>query len=289
MITFQKILFPADFSEQCVAIVPAVRSMAKRFGSELIVLHVVDLPSFQLGPPEAAAWSALINADGLRAAGSAALDKFLAREFSGAPVVRDLAEGDTAWQIVDHAQGDDAKLIMMPTHGYGPFRALLLGSITAKVLHDAACPVWTGVHAEQLTAHPPDRWKRMLCAIDTDSRDVALLKWAAEFASEQGVELRLVHAVRGADPKSEKSDPALYQFLFQIAREQVAKLQAEAGTNLEVCLMGGSVGRVVHKAAVGHEADLILIGRGAIQKPLGRLRNNAYAIIREAPCPVISV
>ena len=35
------------------------------------------------------------------------------------------------------------------------------------------------------------------------------------------------------------------------------------------------------------KADLLVIGRAA--KGLGRLRSNAYALIRESPCPVISV
>jgi hypothetical protein len=34
---------------------------------------------------------------------------------------------------------------------------------------------------------------------------------------------------------------------------------------------------------------LIVIGRGVMQKTLGRLRSSAYSIIREAPCPVISI
>jgi hypothetical protein len=38
-----------------------------------------------------------------------------------------------------------------------------------------------------------------------------------------------------------------------------------------------------------HSADLVLVGRGKIQKHFGRLRSNAYAIVRDAPCPVISV
>jgi hypothetical protein len=40
---------------------------------------------------------------------------------------------------------------------------------------------------------------------------------------------------------------------------------------------------------VGHSADIVIIGRGVIQKPFGRLRSGAYEVIREAPCPVISV
>jgi nucleotide-binding universal stress UspA family protein len=263
--------------------------MARRFDSEVIILHVVDLPPAWFASPEASAWSALINADGMRRAGRTALDRFVAQQFSDMHVIPQLDEGIAAHQIVDHAHEDHADLIMMPTSGYGPFRGLLLGSVTAKVLHDAHCPVWTGVHAEQLTAHSADRWKRMLCAIDTVERDSCVLKWAAEFASEQAVELRLVHAVPGADSATKESGPTMHEFLFNIARERIAKLQAEAGTKFDVCLMGGNVGRAVHQGAIEHDSDLIVIGRGVIQKPLGRLRSSAYSIIREAPCPVISI
>ena len=289
MISFKRILFPVDFSDYCRAVVPCVKAMAARFGSELAILHVIDLPQPWLGSPEAAAWAALIDADRLRLQGKVAVDRFLAQEFDGMTVSAEVAEGDAAQQIAEFAQDQHVDLIMLPTHGYGPFRAVLLGSVTAKVLHDAHCPVWTGVHAVQMTAHPPDRWKHLLCAVDIDRRDVSVIKWAAEFAQEQKFELRLVHAVRGADPMAKEHDPSLYQFLFDVAREEIAKLQQETGTNFEVCLLGGSVGRVVHRAAVGHDTDLIVIGRGTMQKPLGRLRSSAYSIIREAPCPVMSI
>ena len=42
-------------------------------------------------------------------------------------------------------------------------------------------------------------------------------------------------------------------------------------------------------AREARSADLVIIGRGVMQETLGRLRTNVYAIIREAPCPVISV
>ena len=59
----------------------------------------------------------------------------------------------------------------MPTHGYGIFRSMLLGSVTAKVLHDAACPVWTGVHVEET---PPNSaaFERILCAVDLTDKSI---------------------------------------------------------------------------------------------------------------------
>jgi nucleotide-binding universal stress UspA family protein len=111
-----------------------------------------------------------------------------------------------------------------------------------------------------------------------------------EPAAEQALELRLVHAVQGADRTiTQESDPGMYDFLFDIARQQIAKMQAEAGTNLDVCIRGGSIGRVVREAALGFQSDLIVIGRGVMQKRLGRLRSSAYSIVREAPCPVMSI
>ena len=264
---FKKILFPVDLSPQSRAVASSVAAMARRFRSDVVLLHVT-------------AGTAL----------EPALEHFAADDFSGIPVVRELLQGDPARQIVSYADEHKIDLIMMPTHGHGPFRALLLGSVTAKVLHDTHCLVWTGVHAEEMTAHSPDRWKRVLCAVETDEHGESVLKWAAQFAQQQKLDLQMVHAVAGADGMwTEASDPSMYEFLFHAARERLAKLQAEAGTSLDVRLMGGSVGSAVRQAAVDYDADLIVIGRGAIQSSLGRLKNNASAIIRSAPCPVISI
>ena len=290
MITFKRILFPVDFSPENRAVAAKVKAMASRFGSKIVVMHVVDLPPAWFGSPEAASWAALINTDNLRASARIGLNCFIEKEFSGDQVTWELAEGDAANQIVEFAGDGPDTLIMMATHGYSPFRELLLGSVTAKVLHDSHCPVWTSVHAQEITAHSPSTWKRMLCALDAEDKDLTVLQWAAEFASEQGAELRLVHAVPGTNVAlTEEHVPHAYKFLFDAAREQLAKMQAKAGTNLEVCLLGGQAGHVVRAAAVGHDVDLIVIGRGVMQKPFGRLRSRAYSIIREAPCPVISI
>jgi nucleotide-binding universal stress UspA family protein len=104
------------------------------------------------------------------------------------------------------------------------------------------------------------------------------------------LDLELVHAVAGADGMwTEASDPSMYEFLFHAARERLAKLQASVGTTLEIRVVGGSVGSAVHQAALDYDADLIVIGRGAVRTSYGRLKNSAYSIIRAAPCPVISI
>ena len=268
MIEFRKILFPVDFSDHTRAVTPSVKAMARHFGAEIIVLHVNEKP-------------------GAGSDSRVALEQFVARELGGERSVQRIAEGDAAQEIVTYAQSHRVGLIMMPTRGHGVFRALLLGSVTAKVLHDADCPVWTGVHAQELMSHPPERWKRLLCAVDDkDGKDVSVVRWAVEFARLQAMDLRIVHAVAGAEGMwTQESDAGMHKFLFDAARERLAEMQVEAGTSAETVLIGGSAGGAVRQAAIENLTDLVVIGRSASHK----LRSNAYAIIRQAPCPVISI
>jgi nucleotide-binding universal stress UspA family protein len=46
---------------------------------------------------------------------------------------------------------------------------------------------------------------------------------------------------------------------------------------------------VVPPAAERLNADLLLVGHGSAAGDSGRYRSHAYAIIRQSPCPVVSV
>ena len=69
----------------------------------------------------------------------------------------------------------------------------------------------------------------------------------------------------------------------------MAHLQQSAGVAAPLCLGAGEVSHVLRDSALGHGADLVVIGRGRATRTLGRLRSNVYSIVRDAPCPVISV
>jgi nucleotide-binding universal stress UspA family protein len=66
-------------------------------------------------------------------------------------------------------------------------------------------------------------------------------------------------------------------------------MQKEAGTNFEVLIEAGNIPETVRRVAENQRADLVLIGRGALPHFAGRLRSHAYAIVRDMPCPVLSV
>ena len=178
----------------------------------------------------------------------------------------------------------------MPTHGLGFFRPSLLGSVTAKVLHDVDCPVWTAVHAEQTPPLQKITLSKVLCAVDLGTRSAHVLEWAASLANQGEVDLGIVHAAPILAPSPGRTpDRDLTDSLVADAKARLAKLQATVGTRATVFVNAGQPHKVVECAAREFGADLLIIGRHNGDGHDGYLRHNAYRIIRESRCPVISI
>ena len=287
MQTFEKIVFPVDMSDNCTATVPYVEALAKKFNAELTLLHVLEIP-----PAYFTDWygyMSLVDTQAIRDGRQGEFDQYLKDRFTGLRVRRVLDEGDPSRIIVKYAEDHAADLIMMPTHGYGVFRSLLLGSVTAKVLHDALCPVWTSVHVEKA---PPSggTFERMICAVDLSDASVATMRFASRLAHDFNAKLWLAHAVPAPEAGPERYfDSDLQKVLEQDARNTITEMQQAAGIEAGLCVGAGDVAHVVSEAAIHHNADLVIVGRGHAIRTLGRLRTNVYSIIRQSPCPVISV
>jgi nucleotide-binding universal stress UspA family protein len=283
---FKHILFPVDFSDRCRVGQPFVLSMTRRFQAKLTALHIVEIPDGFYGSLEAP-----YPVMGDIPAMLLAAEKQLASDcIPSEPlqINRVARQGDPATEITEFAREHDIDLIMMPTHGYGKFRAFLLGSVTAKVLHDADCAVWTAAHTDHPTMAQHVDCRSILCAVDLVAESADLIRYAVDFAKSHEAKLRLVHAIpapefRSANPR----DAEFRRHLWEWTRERLDLLQKQAATNLEVCLEGGSVAGVVRGAALHHSADLVVIGRGKGQRSFGSFRTSAQAIICESPCPVL--
>jgi nucleotide-binding universal stress UspA family protein len=52
-----------------------------------------------------------------------------------------LLTGDPAEEIIEFIKGHDIKLVIMGSRGLGPFKEIMLGSVSHKVSHMAPCPV----------------------------------------------------------------------------------------------------------------------------------------------------
>ncbi|MGA2194269.1 MAG: universal stress protein [Bryobacteraceae bacterium] len=292
MAWLSRILAPVAFSARCRGATQYAETLACHFHAELILLHVVAPPVALYAAPEAMAYSTAADLTTERLEQrKIELDSYLGGQCPDVPLIREVVEGDPAREIVDYARSHHIDLIVMATHGYGPFRRFLLGSVTAKVLHDAACPVWTGPHLEEAPGYETIGFRSIVCAIDLAKGSREILAWAGRFAREYGAELAIVHVL----PESLVQwggvyfDPEWRGQAAAAARDQIARIQEEIRTAGEVLIEIGDAPVVVSDVASRRKADLLVIGRGSESGLLGRLRANAYAILRESPCPVATI
>jgi len=286
--SLSKILVPVDFSERSAGAGRYAGLLARHFHSEIVLLHTLTPLHSEFGSAELAG-TMLIDVYRTRAQQVAKeLDAFLAQDLAGLNVSRVVLHGDPAQQIVQFAHENRVDLIAMPTHGYGPFRRFILGSNTAKVLHDSDCPVWTGVHLQN--AHPEAKpLQSVLCAVDLGRQSAKTMMWADWLAREFQARLTIIHATApGPDIADESQTPWRTQ-VRQAAETELQLIQREAGAQGDLFLEAGEPARVICSEALRVQADVLVIGRGSAAGVFGRLRANAYAIIRQSPCPVVSV
>jgi universal stress protein A len=270
-----KILFPVDFSPASANVARYVEAFAGRFEAKIMLLHVVGPGAGELVLPEE-----------LLPMRQARLTAFLADELKYFSTERICVTGDEpAPEIVEAALRWRPDLVMMPTHGLGVFQRLFFGSVAATLLRDLDCPIWTSVHSEAAPPLEDIHCRRILCALDLTGRSPSVLAWAASLAAEYGAALGIVHATAemplALTAVSLEKD--LAQSISKHAAKEIDSLQKTAGTAARLFIRSGDPATVIAGAVNDFDADLLVIGRH--QSGPG----DAYAILRDSPCPVISI
>jgi nucleotide-binding universal stress UspA family protein len=267
-------------------------ALSCHFHCEIVLLHVVMPPLANFTSFETMAYTSAGDlAREIIEQRTIELEAFSCSVPSDAHVRRVVVEGDATQSIVEYASAEKCDLIVMPTHGYGPFRRFLLGSVTAKVLHDAICPVWTGPHMESAPDYSTVCFRNVVCAIDLGLHSREVLCWAAGFAREFGARLSIVHAIPSSATRlgGFYFDPDWRTQLTKTAMERIASFREEMEIEASVAIEAGETPVVVTAAAETLNADLLVIGRGSTPRAHGHLPTNAYAIVRQSSCPVVAV
>lgn len=285
MAAIANILFPVNFSPTCVAMGAYVKRAAVVTGAKVTLIHVIDPATFNA--LEMYLRSPLDVTDDHIAAARQRLEGFLRAEFPLSESERIVAVGDPASEIAVAARrGFD--LIIMPSHA-GRFRRMLLGSTTAKVLNDADCPVETSRHAETIAPRSVEH-REWVCAIGLGEDSERVLKYARRATHESGSNLRLVHVIPTGDPalpvQMDLEERVLLEERKQ-ARERIEELRTRMGLDAEVKVAVGPVKEALLEAA--RDADVLVIGRSPRPGAHERLRDLTYAVVRDSPCPVVSI
>jgi nucleotide-binding universal stress UspA family protein len=285
MLNIKKILLPLDLEETVlpVAVIRQAAALAHHFHSEILVLHVIRTLSY---------WTSSDSARELIEKGVAneqeRLKDCLGSELHGLSVRSLVVKGDPALEILRTVADQKIDLIVMPTHGYGAYERFLVGSVTAKVLHNGQCPVWAGAHLEGESGQP-FAIRNVLCAVDFSTHSPKTIRWAQDVANEFGARLTLAHVTPGVEiygPGGYHVVTRMKEELVNGSMEQMAKIQQELGTSAEVFIGSGDAPKVITQAAKETKADLLVVGCRSLDHRFG---NTAYGIIRESRVPVFSV
>jgi nucleotide-binding universal stress UspA family protein len=293
MTKISRILLPVDFSERCLGMTHYARALAEKYGAEIILLHVIN-PVFVAPEVGMAPAAVIATPRWLIKEKSKLMDEFAASDLAGSRVRRLVYEGIPEAQIAEMAQSDDVQLVIMPTHGYGVLRRFLIGSVTAKVLDDVTCPVLTGVHMEKHAYDSTEEFPAIACALDLKSGSADTLLAAATLANDFGSKLGVVHICPQAGRDNQANPADLKPQLQELVSQQLAanNLSFEPG-RLACSVESGEIAPSICSFAERIGAKILVVGRGrnhaAEGAPGGRLVTNTYAIIRQSPCPVLSV
>ncbi len=133
---YRKILVALENSRADAAVLPHISDLARRLGSELLLVHVAD------------GWAAR-NFNQLKLAESTEmkedrvyLDRVAARlRTAGLTVSVELVLGNPPTEILKAAEKRHCDLIAMTSHGHKLFGDFFLGSTIDKVRHNTAIPI----------------------------------------------------------------------------------------------------------------------------------------------------
>jgi nucleotide-binding universal stress UspA family protein len=133
---FEKIILPVDGSVPSSRAVPVAADLAKRYGSEIVLVHIREFEVSRGAFAKETRQEAVDFADQIA--------KDLKDQGLKVRVeVRSAPAGRTAHEIMEVADKESASMIVMGTRGLSDWSGMLVGSVAHKVIHLAKVPVLT--------------------------------------------------------------------------------------------------------------------------------------------------
>lgn len=139
---FKKILCPVDFSKFTEEVIAYAADIAKQYGAELHVLHVI--PNLTYFTP----YESFLTPENLVAV-EKNIQNEVERDFGkilkhvGMEIKKVVKTGVAFVEIIDYAKSEGIDLIVMGTHGRSGIEHILIGNVAEKVVRKSPCPVMT--------------------------------------------------------------------------------------------------------------------------------------------------
>ncbi len=288
MITLETLLFATDGSASAERARPVAERLAAEAGADLHVLRVEIVPALArisfLGEPtfDTVALTAADVASDLHL--PAPLETLTGRTVE---VVRD---GSHAGEAILHYAADvGAGLVVMGTHGRSGFNRLVMGSTAEYVLRRSLCAIVTVGSEADTDARGP-----VLCPLDFSARSEDALVAAAGMAHARGVALHLLHTVEPyvmPEPYGLLVSPPDDTERVKRSREEIERIIADTVLPPVAMTVDVRFGYPEHEILAAAAGASLVVQASHGRKGVARvfLGSVAEAIVREAPCPVLTL
>ncbi|HJT21621.1 MAG TPA: universal stress protein [Nitrospira sp.] len=286
----KQIVFATDFSEYASRAQNCAAFLAKAYEANLQVLHVAGGPLWYGSDASTILYLEQARQEGEKQL--AAIEQQLIDSGVTAIDVRQPA-GIPSEEIKKAAQDIGADLVVVATRGRTGLEAILLGSTAERVIKDAPCPV-LAVPAS-LEIRLTSSIQHVMAPLDFSSPSLDAAEYAIQVANHFGAKMTLIHVL----------EPIYYGDEFELRsveaqwgkwahwREQLDRLAGLVGSfglATGTMLRGGVPADSIVDSAKEQGCDLIVMGthgrRGWVRLRFGSV---AEAVLRQAPCPVLTV
>ena len=292
---FHRILCAADFSELSLRALAHAAALARWSGARLSLLHAVAPPDFRLigaGPLDAAERERRLEA----------LRRFAEPVLGPSTTRLVLREGEAAREIAAESLGWGADLVVVGTHGRRGLEHWELGSVAEQVIRTAPCPVLTVPRGSRPPRGPGEApFRSVLCALDLGPSSALTLEYALSLALRARAAATVLYAMEDVPEAAHRMQLRLGAPWFAAYRDAVEKEaraclrqllpeEVRAACAVEEIVVPGKARRQIVRVAGEREADLVVMGvHGARPLQVTLFGSTAARVVREAPCPVLTV
>ena len=298
-VQIKSIICSTDFSEYSNHGITYGISLAREFAAKLYVCHVIDLSAATVygkgvsDPLEQP--NRMINYS------IEYLERMIGEQpqpFDWEPLVQIGRTGD---EIVRMAEEKKVDLAVLATHGRSGLKRLILGSVTEYLMRALPCPlliVRRPEHDFVSTGKQQIRLNKILIGCDFSPDSSLGFQYGLSLAQEFQSELHLVHVIQPSVYKDlletgieleEERQQVLRDQLYDKLINMVPK-EARNWCNPITTLLTGQPYEELTKYAVVHNIDLIVLGvLGHSLVEMMFVGSTTDRVIRQAPCPVLSV
>lgn len=210
-------------------------------------------------------------------------------------VAAEATYGSPAWEILEKAEAFQADLIVVGSQGHSAIGRLVLGSISQRVLTEAACSVRIARGRVEVDPAP----SRVIIGFDGSKGAMAAVDAVVARNWHDNSEIRLVAATEDVPPSivgrlvppiaemTEEMNRSENEWIQKLAEKPLEKLN-NTGNTVSLHIHAGNPKRVLIQEAEHWNADTIFVGANAFASRIERflIGSTSAAVAAHAHCSV---